>query len=83
MAKDKSKAANQSPKKNQPPPQGNVVAMPARCPVQECGKKAERSDFCGEHFLWFKEGLINRKGEKPKDFDKKYMAYQKRIDQAA
>ncbi|MCB0412322.1 MAG: hypothetical protein KDD22_07340 [Bdellovibrionales bacterium] len=56
----------------------NIVQMPSRCPVDKCGKKATRSEFCEEHFIWFKEGLINRKGEKPKDFDKKYQAFMRR-----
>jgi hypothetical protein len=46
-----------------------------RCPVDACSKKADRAGFCNEHFSWFKEGLINKKGEKPKDFDKKYQAF--------
>ncbi|NQZ00632.1 MAG: hypothetical protein HRT45_08190 [Bdellovibrionales bacterium] len=57
---------------------GNVVALPTECPAEGCGKKPKRSAFCEEHFVWFKEGLINRKGERPKDFDKKYMAFQMR-----
>ena len=43
-----------------------------RCPAENCGKKPKRMHFCQEHFEWFKEGLINRAGEKPSDFDKKY-----------
>ena len=54
----------------------NVVSLPERCPV--CAGKATRSSFCEEHFVWFKEGLINRKGEKPKDFDKKYQAFMRK-----
>ncbi len=52
----------------------NVVGF-SMCPVEKCGKKASRSEFCDEHFAWFKEGLINRQGVKPKDFDKKFQAY--------
>lgn len=62
---------------------GNNVVTMAICPVEKCGKKAARSEFCAEHFLWFKEGLINRAGEKPKDFDKKYQAYLLRTKKAA
>ena len=62
--------------KNQNP--NNVVAFLARCPVENCCHKAERSAFCNEHFHWFKQGLVNRKGEKPKDFDRKYQAYIKK-----
>lgn len=67
MAKDKgnSGAAN-----------NNVVSISAtNCSVDKCGKKTERMGFCSEHFAWFKEGLINKKGERPSDFDKKYQAY--------
>lgn len=59
---------------NPPAPQ-NVVALPSRCPVDGCGKKATRAEFCEEHFQWFKEGLISRDGKRPKDFDKKHRAY--------
>lgn len=59
-------------KENKP---SNVIALPERCPAEGCSKKAERSAFCNEHFEWFKEGLINRQGERPKDFDKKHQAY--------
>lgn len=57
------------------PSPNNVVSLPTNCPVEGCGKKPQRSLFCAEHFIWFKEGLISRKGEKPKDFDKKYQAF--------
>ena len=43
------------------------------CPV--CEKKAKKMNFCEEHFMWFKQGLVNRRGEKPSDFDKKYRAF--------
>lgn len=52
----------------------NVVGM-TLCPVEKCGKKASRAEFCEEHFSWFKEGLVSRNGMKPKDFDKKYQAF--------
>lgn len=57
----------------------NVVALATgTCAVEKCGKKAERMNFCAEHYAWFKEGLINKKGERPSDFDKKYQAYMSR-----
>jgi len=62
-------------------PPNNVIEMPKACPV--CGGKAHRAGFCNEHFLWFKEGLVNRKGEKPKDFDKKYQHFMRKQQQAA
>lgn len=73
MSKDKLKGPNA----------GNVAQLPSRCPVDGCSKKVERSDFCKEHFMWFKEGLINRQGSKPKDFDKKFQAFLKRQREAA
>lgn len=60
----------------------NVVAM-SLCPVEKCGKKSSRMEFCPEHFAWFKEGLVNRAGEKPKDFDKKFQAFLLRQKKAA
>jgi len=60
----------------------NVVSM-EKCPVEKCGKKSTRLNFCEEHFVWFKEGLVNRIGQKPKDFDKKYQAYINRHKTAA
>lgn len=65
-----------SDKKNSGPnsPANNVITL-SMCPVEKCGKKASRAEFCDEHFGWFKEGLVSRKGEKPKDFDKKYQAF--------
>ncbi len=73
MAKDNKAAA----------PQGGGVVSLTLCPVEKCGKKATRAEFCDEHFVWFKEGLINRKGEKAKDFDKKYQAYLMRNKKSA
>ena len=70
-------------KKSENPVPNNVVALPQRCPVDGCGKKPERSAFCAEHFEWFKFGLINRKGEKPKDFDKKYHSFMQKQKKAA
>lgn len=74
MAKDKKQGGGEAT--------ANVVAM-SMCPVEKCGKRASRAEFCEEHFGWFKEGLINRGGEKPKDFDKKYQAYLTRTKKAA
>lgn len=53
----------------------NVVALPTQCPVEKCSARPKRAGFCEEHFMWFKEGLVNRKGEKPTDFDKKFQAF--------
>lgn len=46
-----------------------------RCPADGCGKAAQRMHFCSEHFDWFKAGLVNKMGQRPSDFDKKYQAY--------
>ncbi|RME14654.1 MAG: hypothetical protein D6797_08325 [Bdellovibrio sp.] len=56
----------------------NMISLPQGCPVEGCGKKAKRAGFCEEHFNWFKAGLVNRKGEKPSDFDKKLQSYQRK-----
>jgi len=61
---------------------GNVVAL-VRCTAQGCNKKAELMTFCHEHYDWFKFGLINKHGERPSDFDKKYLAYQKHHKKAS
>ncbi|NJL25564.1 MAG: hypothetical protein HC902_10590 [Calothrix sp. SM1_5_4] len=53
----------------------NVVALNTNCCVEKCGKKVSKMNFCAEHYAWFKEGLVNKKGQLPPDFDKKYQAY--------
>jgi hypothetical protein len=68
MSKDKAKP-------QAPPAGGNVVPMSTTCCVEKCTTKADRLGFCKEHYVWFKEGLVNKKGQKPSDFDKKYQAY--------
>lgn len=55
-------------------PQGNVVAI-SRCLAEECSKKDAKAGFCEEHFRWYKEGLVNKHGEKAKDFDIKWQHY--------
>jgi hypothetical protein len=49
-----------------------------KCPAESCKKSAERMHFCAEHFMWYKEGLINKKGQRPSDFDKKYQSYMRK-----
>jgi hypothetical protein len=68
--------SNENENKKPKQEMSNVVEMPKRCPV--CGGKEARAGFCAEHFMWFKEGLINRKGEKPSDFDKKYQSFMRK-----
>ena len=55
-----------------------VADIAQRCPVEGCSKVASRAGFCDHHFAWFKEGLVNKKGDKPRDFDKKYQAWARR-----
>jgi hypothetical protein len=65
--------------KDKAPQQDNVVAIASsQCVVDKCGKKSDRMNFCPEHYAWFKEGLISKKGVRPTDFDKKYQAYMTR-----
>ena len=55
---------------------GDVVAIGSgQCLSEECKKKASRAGFCEEHYVWFKEGLLNKKGQRPSDFDKKHQAF--------
>jgi len=61
------------------PGANNVVQMAASaCCVEKCTSKVDKMNFCKEHYMWFKEGLINKKGQRPTDFDKKYQAYMMR-----
>ena len=55
----------------------------ASCCVEKCAKKADKMNFCPEHFAWFKEGLVTKKGVRPMDFDKKYQAYMLRTKKSA
>lgn len=59
------------------PTEGNVVAMPSKCGCEGCNKRSDLMNFCGEHYEWFKWGLITKEGKRPTDFDKKYQAYTK------
>lgn len=73
-----------SEKKNQEKqiPQNNVVSLQSmKCKAEGCKKKPERADFCSEHYLWFKEGLITAEGYHAKDFDKKYQIFLKHQSQ--
>ncbi|MGE0632098.1 MAG: hypothetical protein AB7O96_06800 [Pseudobdellovibrionaceae bacterium] len=58
----------------------NVVPIAsARCQAEGCKHKPDKAGFCGEHYEWFKEGLITKEGQRPKDFDKKYHAFMARL----
>ena len=77
-------AKKESAKGGNPGGGDNVVAMAnAVCCVEKCGKKADKMNFCPEHYMWFKEGLISRTGLRPSDFDKKYQAYMMRQKKAS
>ncbi len=62
-------------KKSSNPNGADVHNLPTNCLAEKCTKRAEKMSFCSEHFMWFKEGLLNRQGHRPPDFDKKYQAY--------
>jgi hypothetical protein len=62
-------------KENKP---NNVATLPDRCPTEGCKKPVARMHFCEEHFAWYKEGLINKRGVKPTDFDKKYQHWMRK-----
>ncbi len=49
-----------------------------KCPVGDCKKGVQRMHFCTEHFFWFKEGLINKRGDRPTDFDRKYQEFMRK-----
>lgn len=58
---------------------GQVVSLSAhKCTAENCKAKPDRAGFCGEHYGWFKEGLLTLEGYKAKDFDKKYHAFMRR-----
>ncbi len=74
MAKDKGDSNNSN----------NVVAIGSiTCCVEKCTKKSDKMNFCPEHFMWFKEGLVSKKGERPMDFDKKYQSFLNRKKKVA
>ncbi len=56
----------------------NVVQIASNCKCEGCKKKASRANFCDEHFVWFKEGLITKEGVRPRDFDKKHQDWMAR-----
>ncbi|PWU22825.1 MAG: hypothetical protein C5B49_00050 [Bdellovibrio sp.] len=56
-------------------PAKGVDANEHKCRAEECSKKPDRAGFCGEHYTWFKWGLITLEGYKARDFDKKYQDF--------
>jgi hypothetical protein len=72
---------NPAPEKQMPT---NVVPIKAdKCAAEGCKSTPQKAQFCAEHFVWFKEGLITAEGQKAKDFDKKYNSYMQRSKKAA
>lgn len=59
-------------------PGSNVAPMTERCCAEGCSKAQSKLAFCEEHFVWYKEGLVNKKGERPSDFDKKFAVFQRK-----
>lgn len=54
----------------------NVISISSGlCKSEGCKSKATRADFCEDHFIWFKAGLINKNGAKVPDFDKKHYSW--------
>lgn len=77
MAEKKSAKPNPAPAQAQG--QGQVIPLVAtKCTAEGCKAKPDKAGFCGEHFMWFKEGLVTLEGMKAKDFDKKYHAWLRR-----
>jgi hypothetical protein len=61
------------------PAQGAPIGtLPNTCLSEACKQKSNRLNFCNEHYDWFKQGLITKEGQRPKDFDKKYINYMKK-----
>jgi hypothetical protein len=77
------KLKHQGPQQEAPAGGGNNVVALTKCTAEGCGKRAELSNFCNEHYSWFKFGLLTREGMKPSDFDKKYQSYMKHKKSAA
>lgn len=42
-----------------------------KCKSEGCKHPEARFTFCGDHYEWFKFGLITKEGKKVSDFDKK------------
>lgn len=63
------------PDKKQAGPEAPQASVSTHCKSQGCKKPEAKFTFCGEHYEWFKFGLINKAGAKVRDFDKKWDAY--------
>ena len=49
--------------------------MPDGCHCWGCKTKADRFNFCSEHYDHFKFGLIKKTGEPVSDYEKKFEHY--------
>lgn len=82
MSEDKAQKENQGapaqPKKKKHQEPNNVVQINFnKCLMEDCNSKPKKLNFCDEHYAWYKFGVINKEGKKPKDFDKKLLAFNK------
>lgn len=79
MADKKTQNPNPNPKPQkqvQTQVPGKVISMDDyRCKSEGCKAKSTKAQFCGEHFEWFKAGLITKDGARAQDFEKKYYQY--------
>ncbi len=57
---------------------GGAKVIPMICQSTGCKERPKRANFCNEHFIWYKEGLITTEGVRAKDFDKKYQHFLRR-----
>ena len=65
-------------KKKTTQPQNNVVSINFnQCLMEDCKTKPKKLGFCSEHYAWYRFGVISKEGKKPKDFDKKLVAFNK------
>jgi hypothetical protein len=85
------------PEKHSPPPQAAPEAprkgakapaapLEGMCHGEGCKAKAQRYEFCAEHYEQFKFGLINKLGRHVPDYEKKwehYQAYKAKLSKVA
>lgn len=66
--------------KSKKPEMTVVAGGPEKCKCAGCKQTESRYSFCGEHYEWFKFGLITKEGKQVMDFDKKFGHYQAYLD---
>lgn len=69
-------APAQAKKKKSESPNNVVQINFNQCLSEDCSSRPKTANFCDEHYEWFKFGLLTKEGKKPKDFDKKMIAFQ-------